>query len=276
MGERSIIAPKVFERAFETEGPDQKWVAEFTYIWTAEGLPYVAVAIDWFSRRVSGWSMKETMTAQMVTGALIPLMVCKQTTAMQWIAIWRKRRPTELLRHSDQGSCTDEPFQGLMADNGVTCAMSRSGNAWNNAVMDSFFSSLSIERVKHKVYRTCDQTRADLSDCIERLYNPPCRHPTIGYLSPMQYEERAVKAQVALHETCRWTFIADTRAVRFLRPIFIQLTAVNLKAPFSAAVSSPFDVLNAAIIFCRFSASELNDVLTAVVSSTIAALCCVV
>ena len=182
MGERSVIAPNVLEREFEADGPNQKWVADFTYIWTAEGWLYVAVVIDLFSRRVVGWSMKDAMTAQMVTDALM-------------MAIWRRGRPKELLHHSDQGSqYTSEPFQRLMADNGVTCSMSRSGNVWDNAAMESFFSSLKIERVKRKVYRTQDQARADVFDYIERFYNPTRRHSTIGYLSPMQYEERAMKA----------------------------------------------------------------------------------
>ncbi len=181
-GERSIIAPNVLERAFEAEAPNQKWVGDFTYIWTAEGWLYVAVVIDLFSRRVVGWSMKDAMTAQMVTDALM-------------MAVWRRGRPQELLHHSDQGSqYTSEPFQRLMADNGITCSMSRSGNVWDNAAMESFFSSLKIERVKRKVYRTRDQARADVFDYIERFYNPTRRHSTIGYLSPMQYEERAMKA----------------------------------------------------------------------------------
>lgn len=127
------------------------------------------------------------MTAQMVPDALI-------------IAIWRRRRPKELLHHSDQGSqYTSEPFQRLMADNGVVCSMSRSGNVWDNAAAESFFLSLKIERVKRKVYRTRD--RADVFDYIERYYNPTRRHSTIGYLSPVTFEERAMKVQVAVHET---------------------------------------------------------------------------
>jgi len=81
-----------------------------------------------------------------------------------------------------------------MPGNDITCSMSRSGNCWDNAVMESFFSSLKIERVKGKVYRTRDQARADAFDYAERFYNPTCRHSTIGYMSPMQYEERAMGA----------------------------------------------------------------------------------
>lgn len=181
-GTRSVIAANVLEREFEADGPNQKWVADFTYIWTAEGWLYVAAVIDLFSRRVVGWSMSDQMTSQMVTDALI-------------MAIWRRGRPQELLHHSDQGSqYTSEPFQRLMADHGITCSMSRSGNVWDNAAMESFFSSLKTERIKRKTYRTRKQARADVFDYIECFYNPKRRHSTIGYLSPITFEERAMKA----------------------------------------------------------------------------------
>ena len=113
-------------------------MADFTYIWTAQGWLYVAAVIDLFSRRVVGWSMSDAMTAQLVTDALM-------------MAIWRRGKPDALLHHSDQGSqYTSEQFQRLMADNGVTCLMSRSGNVWDNAAMESFFSSLKTERIARK------------------------------------------------------------------------------------------------------------------------------
>jgi putative transposase len=116
--------------------------------------------IDLFSRRVVGWSMSDTMTAQLVTDALV-------------MAIWRRGKPDALLHHSDQGSqYTSEQFQRLMADNGVTCSMSRSGNVWDNAAMESFFSSLKTERIARKTYRTRNQARQDVFDYIERFYNP--------------------------------------------------------------------------------------------------------
>ena len=181
-GMRSVIAANVLEREFDADGPNQKWVADFTYVWTAEGWLYVAAVIDLFSRRVVGWSMSEQMTSQMVTDALI-------------MAIWRRGRPDELLHHSDQGSqYTSEPFQRLMADHGITCSMSRSGNVWDNAAMESFFSSLKTERIKRKTYRTRKQARADVFDYIECFYNPKRRHSTIGYLSPITFEEQAMKA----------------------------------------------------------------------------------
>lgn len=122
-------------------------MADFTYIWTAEGWLYVAAGIDLFSRRVVGWSMSDTVTAQLVTDALI-------------MAIWRRGKPDALLHHSDQGSqYTSEQFQRLMADNGVTCSIGRSGNVWDNATMESFFSSLKAERIARKTYRTRNQAR---------------------------------------------------------------------------------------------------------------------
>ncbi len=178
-GQRSVIAGNVLDRQFTAEGPNQKWVADFTYIWTAEGWLYVAAVIDLFSRRVVGWSMSDTMTAQLVTDALV-------------MAIWRRGKPDALLHHSDQGSqYTSEQFQRLMADNGVTCSMSRSGNVWDNAAMESFFSSLKTERIARKTYRSRNQARADVFDYIERFYNPTRRHSTLGYLSPMDFEKQA-------------------------------------------------------------------------------------
>ena len=177
-----MIAGNVLDRQFSADAPNRKWVADFTYIWTAEGWLYVAAVIDLFSRRVVGWSMSDTMTAQLVTDALI-------------MAIWRRGKPDALLHHSDQGSqYTSEQFQRLMADNGVTCSMSRSGNVWDNAAMESFFSSLKTERVARKIYRTRNHAKGEVFDYIERFYNPTRRHSTLGYLSPMDFEKQAVVA----------------------------------------------------------------------------------
>jgi putative transposase len=180
-GERqaSAIATNVLDRSFEAAAPNRKWIADFTYIWTAEGWLYVAAVIDLFSRRVVGWSMSTTMTAQLVADALV-------------MAIWRRGKPDALLHHSDRGSqYASDQFQRLMADHGVICSMSRSGNVWDNAAMESFFSSLKTERTARKVYRTRNEAKADVFDYIERFYNPKRRHSTIGYLSPMEFEQRA-------------------------------------------------------------------------------------
>ncbi len=153
-------------------------IADFTYIWTAEGWLYVSAVIDLFSRRVVGWSMSATMTAQLVADALL-------------MAVWRRGKPRELLHRSDQGSqYSSEQFQRLMADSGIACSMSRSGNVWDNAAMESFFSSLKTERTARKTYRTRNEAKADVFDYIERFYNAIRRHSTIGYLSPVEFERK--------------------------------------------------------------------------------------
>ena len=173
------IAPNILDRAFVASSANQKWVADFTYIWTGEGWLYVAVVIDLYSRRAVGWSMNSQMTAQLVTDALL-------------MAIWRRGSPRALLHHSDQGSqYTSEQFQRLLTDHGVMCSMSKRGDCWDNAAMESFFSSLKTERVARTIYRTRDDAKADVFDWIERFYNPKRRHSTLGYLSPMQFEQRA-------------------------------------------------------------------------------------
>lgn len=179
-GDRQItnVPSNLLDRQFAAERPNQKWIADFTYIWTAEGWLYVSVVIDLFSRRVVGWSMSAGMTAQLVADALL-------------MAIWRRGKPNALLHHSDQGSqYSSEQFQRLMADSGIVCSMSRSGNVWDNAAMESFFSSLKTERTARKNYRTRNEAKADVFDYIERFYNTTRRHSTIGYVSPVEFERK--------------------------------------------------------------------------------------
>ena len=122
--------------------------------------------------------IRARMTAQLVTDALV-------------MAIWRRGKPDALLHHSDQGSqFTSEQFQRLMADNGVTCSMSRSDNVWDNAAMESFFSSLKTERIARKTYRSRNQARAEVFDYIERFYNPTRRHSTLGISAPWTSRSR--------------------------------------------------------------------------------------
>jgi putative transposase len=176
-GERSTIANNVLDRQFHAQAPNQKWVADFTYIWTAEGWLYVAAVLDLYSRRIVGWSMQSSMTSQLVADALM-------------MAVWRRGRPMELLHHSDQGSqYTSEHFQRLLEEQGITCSMSRAGEVWDNSAMESFFSSLKTERTARTVYRSREQARADVFDYIERFYNPTRRHSTLGYVSPIEFEK---------------------------------------------------------------------------------------
>ena len=179
---QATIAPNVLERQFQAPKPNCRWVADFTYLWTGEGWLYVAVVLDLYSRYAVGWSMQTQMTAELVTNALM-------------MAIWRRGPKEALVHHSDQGSqYTSEQFQDLLAQHGIICSMSRRGDCWDNAAMESFFSTLKIERTNRKAYRTRDEAKADVFDYIERFYNPRRRHSTLGYLSPMEFEKQTVSA----------------------------------------------------------------------------------
>ena len=178
----SSVAPNLLDRQFEASGPNQRWVADFTYIWTAEGWLFFAAVLDLFSRRIVGWSASHSMTAQLVADALI-------------MAVWRRGRPTSLLHHSDQGSqYQSEAFQRLLAELGIVCSMSRSGDVWDNSAMESFFSSLKTERVNRRVYASRDEARADVFDYVERFYNRRRQHSTLGYLSPAAFEDATASA----------------------------------------------------------------------------------
>jgi putative transposase len=149
------VAPNVLARTFDASTASRKWVADLTYIWTAAGWLYVAAVVDLFSRREVGWSMSATMTAQLVTDAVMT-------------AIWRRGQPKTVLHHSDRGSqYTSKPFQRPLADHGVTCSMSRAGNVWDNAAMES--SSLKIECTARTTFRTRVQAQADVFNDIERF-----------------------------------------------------------------------------------------------------------
>ena len=142
LGERQVaaVAANVLNRSFEAPAPNRKWIADFTYVWTAEGWLYVAAVIDLFSRRAVGWSMSAAMTAQLVTDALV-------------MAIWRRGKPDALLHHSDRGSqYTSEQFQKLMADHGVVCSMrafiGSADNRHNETAHDGFYWT-SIDQLGH-------------------------------------------------------------------------------------------------------------------------------
>ncbi len=133
--------------------------------------------MDLYSRRIVGWSMSDTMQAKMVSDALL-------------MALWRRGKPSSLMHHSDQGSqYTSDDFQQLLKAQGITCSMSRRGECWDNAAMESFFSSMKTERLSRKVYRTREEARSDVFDYIERFYNPVRKHSKLDFLSPVNFEQ---------------------------------------------------------------------------------------
>lgn len=170
------IAPDLLARNFRVDQMNQAWVSDMTYIRTDEGWLYLAVTMDLFSRKVVGWSMAPSMHAAVVVDALR-------------MAIHRRRPAPGLIHHSDRGSqYASEAFRSLLAESGLLASMSRKGNCYDNAAMESFFHSLKTELVNHEHYRSHDQARASLFEYIEVFYNRQRLHSTLDYQSPADFE----------------------------------------------------------------------------------------
>ncbi len=175
------VAENLLDRDFEATAPNQKWVGDITYIPTREGWLYLAVVIDLFSRQVVGWSFSDTLSKSIAIDAL--QMAIKQ------------RGVSAQLFHSDRGvQYASGAFQKELEDAGTICSMSRKGNCWDNAVPESFFHTLKVERVHRRSYVTRDHARADIFDYLERFYNRKRKHSTLGYLSPVAFEELRLAA----------------------------------------------------------------------------------
>jgi putative transposase len=175
-GRPSIIASNKVQREFTVEHPDTVWVTDITYIRTWQGWLYLAVVVDLYSRKVVGWSMKPTLARELVLDALL-------------MAVWRRRPKNGVIVHSDQGSQygSDDWLRFLKANN-LEPSMSRRGNCWDNAVAESFFSSLKKERIKKRIYKTRDLAKADVFDYIESFYNRTRQHSPLGGVSPEAFE----------------------------------------------------------------------------------------
>jgi putative transposase len=175
-GRPSIIAPNRLNREFTVDAPDRAWVTDITYIRTWQGWLYLAVVIDLHSRKVVGWSMKPTMARDLVIDALM-------------MALWRRKPSQDVIVHSDQGSqYGSDDWQRFCRSHRLSPSMSRRGNCWDNAVAESFFSSLKKERIRKRVYKTRDLARADVFDYIEMFYNSTRRHSHLGGVSPEAFE----------------------------------------------------------------------------------------
>jgi len=170
------VAPNLLKRDFVATAPNQKWAGDITYLQTSEGWLYLAVVIDLFSRRVIGWSMGTTMKADLVCDALN-------------MALWRRRFPAGVLFHSDRGSqyCS-QVFRDMIEKNGCHQSMSRKGDCWDNACVESFFHSLKVEAIHHEPMMNRAQMRQAVFEYIEVDYNRTRRHSSLGYMTPMNFE----------------------------------------------------------------------------------------
>jgi transposase InsO family protein len=172
------IAPNRLGRDFAVAAPNQVWMGDVTYIPTGTGWSYLAVLLDAFSRRVVGWAVGTQLTAALPLAALAQ-------------AVATRRPPAGLLHHSDRGvqyAC--EAYQQALRQHGLERSMSRRGDCWDNAVVESFFATLKIERLHERTFATVDDVREEVADYIERFYNRQRRHSTLGYVSPVIYELR--------------------------------------------------------------------------------------
>ena len=175
-GRPSIIAPNQLQREFTVEQPDRAWVTDIGYIRTWQGWLYLAVVVDLYSRKVMGWSMKPGLAKEVVLDALM-------------MAVWRRRPKKSVIVHSDQGSqYGSDDWLRFCKEHNLEPSMSRRANCWDNAVAESFFSSLKKERVKKRIYKTRDMAHADVFDYIEMFYNRNRRHSHLGGVSPEAFE----------------------------------------------------------------------------------------
>ena len=175
------VFDNLLSRQFDVATPDQVYASDVTYIWTQEGWLYLAVVIDLCSRKVVGWSMSSRMKAQLVCDALK-------------MAVWRRRPRTGLIHHSDRGSqYASKAFRQLLKVHGFKGSMSRKGDCWDNAVVESFFGSLKQERVQWRSYQTRYEAQQDVLDYISMFYNAYRLHSYLGYVSPNDFENQLME-----------------------------------------------------------------------------------
>jgi len=172
------IAANLLDRQFSATAPNQKWVADITYVPTAQGFLYLAAVLDLYSRRIVGWNMADHLQSDLVDEALR-------------MALLSRRPGAGLMHHSDRGvqyACRQH--RQLLERAGMIRSMSRAGNCYDNAVMESFFGKLKTELINEQTYQTHDQARSSIFEYLEGFYNRQRRHSSLGYLSPDEYERR--------------------------------------------------------------------------------------
>jgi putative transposase len=178
------IAPNILERRFSASAPNEAWVGDITYVWTAEGWAYVAVLLDLFSRRVVGWALRKSLALDLATAALRH-------------ALSLRRPPSGLVHHTDRGcQYASGAYRRMLERQGAKCSMSAAGDCWDNAVAESFFATLKKELVHRCAFQTRTEAYDAIADYIENYYNPKRRHSAAGNQSPINFE-LAYAAQLA-------------------------------------------------------------------------------
>jgi putative transposase len=173
------VAPNLLARQFDVARPDQVWVGDISYVWTAEGWLYVSTLLDLYSRKVVGWAMRNRIDTLLVEDTLR-------------MALGRRQPAAGLLHHSDRGSqYASHGYQDMLATHGIVCSMSRKAECLDNAVAERFFGSLKREWTAHRYYATRQEARDDIIAYIEMFYNSRRKHSYLGYVSPNEYEKCA-------------------------------------------------------------------------------------
>jgi putative transposase len=177
-GKRAPVADNLLNQNFEVAEPNRVWASDITYIPTQEGFLYLAVVLDLCSRKVVGWGMSGRLGAELVKDAL------RQ-------ALGKREVREGLMHHSDRdGLYSSSSYQGLLADNAMVCSMSRKGNCYDNACVESFFGSLKNEMVAFERFESREEAALRIYEWIEIYYNRVRRHSTLGYVSPVEYERK--------------------------------------------------------------------------------------
>lgn len=179
------VAENLLNREFTASEPNQKWVGDITYVSTDEGWLFLAVILDLFARKVVGWSMADNMKTALVCDALT-------------MAVKGRNPPPGCLAHTDRGSqYASKAYQKLLDENGLTCSMSRKGECWDNAPMESFFGTLKQEMVYRTHFATRREAQAAIFEYIEVFYNRSRRHSALGYSTPVGAETNLASQPVA-------------------------------------------------------------------------------
>ncbi len=174
------VAPNLLARHFDVDEPDQAWVGDITYVWTAEGWLYVSTLLDLYSRKIVGWAMSSRIDTTLVKDALE-------------MALGRRRPLAALMHHSDRGSqYASHAYRDLLKKHDMVCSMSGKGECLDNAVAERFFGSLKREWTSHRSYATRQEARDDIIAYIEMFYNSTRKHSYLGYVSPNDYEKSAL------------------------------------------------------------------------------------
>lgn len=179
---RFPVVANHLNRQFTVAAPNQVWAGDLTYIWTREGWLYLAILLDLYSRAVVGWAMGARLTEELTQHAL-------------QMALHRRQPKPGLLHHSDRGSqYAANAYQQRLRAAGIRGSMSRRGNCWDNACVESFFGTLKRELIHHRQYHTREEAKQEIFEYLEVFYNRQRRHSTLGYRSPAEFEARAAVA----------------------------------------------------------------------------------